>query len=100
MTKKGLTSYLFRLSIFRMVIIMAYDAHVRASEHIGSNVFITFTLVGFVELPADFLTMVLVEKVGRRHTTSITLIVSGMACFVIAAFPESESSKGCVENCE
>ncbi|KAK3886203.1 hypothetical protein Pcinc_009622 [Petrolisthes cinctipes] len=77
------------LCVMWLVIILAYDGHVRNSEHIGSNVFVSFTLVGFVELPADFLTMVLVEKVGRRHTTSITLVLSGVACLVIAAIPET-----------
>lgn len=69
---------------------LVYDGHVRLSEHIGNNVFVTFTLVGFVELPADFLTIVLMEKIGRRHTTSISLALSGVVCLVIAALPESE----------
>ncbi|KAK3879574.1 hypothetical protein Pcinc_015861 [Petrolisthes cinctipes] len=77
------------LCVMWLVMILAYDGHVRNSEHIGSNVFVSFTLAGFVELPANFLTIVLVEKVGRRHTTSITLVLSGVACLVIAAIPET-----------
>ncbi|KAK3891632.1 hypothetical protein Pcinc_004479 [Petrolisthes cinctipes] len=77
------------LCVMWLVMILAYDGHVRNSEHIGSNVFVSFTLVGIVELPANFLIIVLVEKVGRRHTTSITRVLSGVACLVIAAIPET-----------
>lgn len=73
-----------------MVISVAYDGHMRNTEHIGSNVFITFTIAAFVELPADFLTMVAVEKVGRRHTTVSTLVLSGLASFVIALLPKGK----------
>lgn len=76
-----------------MVITVAYDGHMRNTEHIGSNMFITFTIAGFVELPADFLTMLAVERVGRRHTTVWTLIVSGLACFAIAAIPEGKAGE-------
>ncbi|XP_069957558.1 solute carrier family 22 member 13 [Cherax quadricarinatus] len=75
------------LCIMWMVITVAYDGHMRNTEHIGSNVFTTFCIAGFVELPADFLTMVAVEKVGRRHTTVFTLVVSGLVSFVVAALP-------------
>ncbi|XP_042235055.1 organic cation transporter protein-like [Homarus americanus] len=76
------------LCIMWMVIITAYDAHMRNTKNIGGNVFVTFTIAGFVELPADFLTMVFVEKLGRRHTTVFTLIFGGLACFIIAGIPE------------
>ncbi|XP_069188486.1 organic cation transporter protein isoform X1 [Procambarus clarkii] len=79
------------LCVMWMVITVAYDGHMRNTEHIGSNMFITFTIAGFVELPADFLTMLAVERVGRRHTTVWTLIVSGLACFAIAAIPEDDT---------
>ncbi|XP_069977243.1 organic cation transporter protein isoform X4 [Penaeus vannamei] len=75
------------LCLMWMVIILAYDAHMRNTEHIGPNVFATFTLAGFVELPADFLTMVAVEKLGRRHTTAWTLVLGGALCLGVAAVP-------------
>ncbi|XP_047471525.1 organic cation transporter protein-like [Penaeus chinensis] len=75
------------LCLMWMVIILAYDAHMRNTEHIGTNVFVTFTVAGFVELPADFLTMVAVEKLGRRHTTVWTLVLGGLLCLGIAAVP-------------
>ncbi|XP_042868886.1 organic cation transporter protein-like [Penaeus japonicus] len=80
------------LCLMWMVIILAYDAHMRNTEHIGANVFTTFTLAGAVELPADFLTMVAVEKLGRRHTTVWTLVAGGVMCLAIAAVPPDNTS--------
>lgn len=76
------------LCLMWMMISVAYDGHMRNTEHIGNNVFITFTIAGFVEFPADFLTMIAIEKVGRRHTTVFTLVLSGVACLVISALSE------------
>nr|XP_045605465.1 organic cation transporter protein-like [Procambarus clarkii] len=79
------------LSVMWMVIIVAYDGHMRNTEHIGNNVFVTFTIAGFVELPADFIAMLAMEKLGRRHTVVFTLVFSGLACFAAAALPEEDT---------
>ncbi|KAK3891624.1 hypothetical protein Pcinc_004472 [Petrolisthes cinctipes] len=71
-----------------IIVTLSFDGNIRIIEHISSNVFVFFTLVGICELPSGLFTMVLVEKVGRRHTASITLAISGVACLVIAAIPE------------
>lgn len=80
------------LSIMWMTIILAYDGHMRNTENIGLNVFISFTVLGAVELPADFLTIIGIEWIGRRHTTVWTLVLSGVACLLIAAMPEAETT--------
>ncbi|CAL4098669.1 unnamed protein product, partial [Meganyctiphanes norvegica] len=72
------------LCIMWMVIVIAYDGHMRNTEHLGDNVFITFTLAGLVEAPADFLLILLVEWLGRRHSTVLTLIGSGIISFIIS----------------
>ncbi|KAG0708046.1 Solute carrier family 22 member 16 [Chionoecetes opilio] len=74
-----------------MVIILAYDAHIRNTENIGPSQFITFTIVGAVKFPADLLTMITLEKLGRRHTTVWSLILSGTVCLVIAMVPPAYS---------
>ncbi|XP_063884704.1 LOW QUALITY PROTEIN: organic cation transporter protein-like [Scylla paramamosain] len=79
------------LCIMWMVIILAYDGHIRNTENIGPNMFVTFTIVGAVEFPADLLTMVTMEKLGRRHTTVWSLILSGVICLVIALVPPAYS---------
>lgn len=71
-----------------MVIILAYDGHIRNAEHVGPNFFVTFTIVGAVEFPADLLTMVTLEKLGRRHTTVWSLVLSGCVCLLIAVVPQ------------
>ncbi|KAG0728929.1 Organic cation transporter protein [Chionoecetes opilio] len=75
------------LCIMWMVVILAYDAHIRNTENIGPNQFITFTIVGAVEFPADLLTMITLEKLGRRHSIVWSLILSGVVCLVIAMVP-------------
>ena len=62
----------------------------RNTENIGSNFFVTFTLAGAVELPADFITMFFMEVVGRRHSVVWTLIASGLASFCILFVSEGE----------
>ena len=74
-----------------MVIILAYDGHIRNTENVGPNMFITFTIVGAVEFPADLLTMVTMEKLGRRHTVVWSLILSGVVCLIIALVPPGKS---------
>ncbi|MPC07993.1 Solute carrier family 22 member 3 [Portunus trituberculatus] len=74
-----------------MVIILAYDGHIRNTENVGPNMFVTFTIVGFVEFPADLLTMITMEKLGRRHTTVWSLILSGVVCLIIAFVPPAYS---------
>lgn len=75
------------LCVIWLTITLAYDGHMRNSENIGFNVFISFTVLAFVELPADFLTIISTETLGRKHTSVFTLILSGVACLVIAAIP-------------
>ncbi|XP_063593179.1 solute carrier family 22 member 3-like [Penaeus indicus] len=71
---------------------IAYDAHMRNTANIGPNVFFTFTLAGFVELPADLLTMLFMEKLGRRHTLVWTVVVGGLSCLAVAATPVGEDA--------
>ncbi|XP_068246337.1 organic cation/carnitine transporter 2-like isoform X2 [Palaemon carinicauda] len=80
------------LSIMWMTIILAYDGHMRNTENIGLNVFVSFTVLGAVELPADFLTIIAIEWVGRRHTTVWTLILSGVCCLIISTIPEAKTT--------
>ncbi|XP_069975149.1 solute carrier family 22 member 21-like isoform X1 [Penaeus vannamei] len=75
------------LCLMSITLSIAYDAHMRNTAHIGPSVFFTFTLAGFVELPADLLTMLLMEKLGRRHTLVGTVVVGGLSCLAVAAVP-------------
>ncbi|XP_076052985.1 organic cation transporter protein-like isoform X2 [Oratosquilla oratoria] len=74
-------------------IIIAYDSHMRNTENLGTadiNVFYTFTIAGAIELPADLITIIFVEKIGRRHTTVWTLVLAGVASIAVAAFNKND----------
>nr|XP_027224412.1 solute carrier family 22 member 8-like [Penaeus vannamei] len=59
----------------------------RNTEHIGPNVFAHLHPRRLRGAPADFLTMVAVEKLGRRHTTGVDAVLGGALCLGVAAVP-------------
>ncbi|CAL4059779.1 unnamed protein product [Meganyctiphanes norvegica] len=69
-----------------LVIQLTYDGHMRNTENIGTNVFITFTMSGLIELPADLVTIFSMDWLGRRHTTVWSLVLSGVASLIISLF--------------
>lgn len=77
-------------TIYRAVTDVAYDSHVRNTENFGHNVFVNFSIGGLLELPAIFLTMLLSERVGRRHTTVGCLILGGIISLRIAFVSEGK----------
>ncbi|XP_063600926.1 organic cation transporter protein-like [Penaeus indicus] len=79
------------LIIMWCTLFVAYDGHTRNTENIGHNVFVSFTIAGLVELPADFATMLATEWLGRRHTTVGSLVLSGLAGLCIAFIPEDDT---------
>ncbi|CAL4127331.1 unnamed protein product, partial [Meganyctiphanes norvegica] len=81
------------LTIMWLVIQVAYDGHMRNTENIGTNVFITYTISGLIELPADLAVILAMDWLGRRHTTVWSLVLSGVASLVIALFrPDQDSA--------
>nr|XP_045624751.1 organic cation transporter protein-like [Procambarus clarkii] len=80
------------LCICWMVCALAYDGHMRNTQNIGNNTFVSFSLGGLVEVPADLLTIMLLEKIGRRYSTVLSLILGGLASCVIATIPEANTA--------
>ncbi|XP_012217407.2 organic cation transporter protein [Linepithema humile] len=66
------------LIIIWMAISLVFDGHVRNVNNLGLDVFMTFTIAAFTELPADtFLTLVL-DRWGRRWLACGTMVISGI----------------------
>ncbi|XP_020280185.1 organic cation transporter protein [Pseudomyrmex gracilis] len=66
------------LIIIWMAISLVFDGHVRNVNNLGLDVFMTFTVAAFTELPADtFLTLVL-DRWGRRWLACGTMVISGI----------------------
>ncbi|XP_072757432.1 organic cation transporter protein-like [Anoplolepis gracilipes] len=66
------------LILIWMAISLVFDGHVRNVNNLGLDVFMTFTIAAFTELPADtFLTLVL-DRWGRRWLACGTMVISGI----------------------
>ncbi len=61
-----------------MAIAIVYDGHVRSLESLAYNVFITNSLAGFLEFPADLIPVFTMDRLGRRWTMHISLIVAAL----------------------
>ncbi|KAL7871544.1 hypothetical protein SRHO_G00065270 [Serrasalmus rhombeus] len=55
---------------------------------LGGNVYIDFLISGIVELPAAFLILFTIERIGRHLPFATANIVSGAACLITAFIPE------------
>ncbi|KAM5228756.1 solute carrier family 22 member 3 [Ctenodactylus gundi] len=54
----------------------------------GGNLYIDFFISGVVELPAAFLILLTIERIGRRLPFAASNVVAGVACLVTAFLPE------------
>ena len=70
------------------MVTVTYDGHLRNAEHIGSNVFWNFTYLSMVEVPADLILIFILEFLGRRHSTVLSLVLSGFMSLAIIFVPE------------
>ncbi|XP_064077366.1 organic cation transporter protein-like [Macrobrachium nipponense] len=67
------------LCLMWVVMTLAYDGHLRNAQNVGSNAFVSFTILSFVELPADIVVLFLTDWLGRRYATVFSLIFCGIA---------------------
>lgn len=60
-------------------ITMAYNV-----ENLGGNLFLAFILTSAVEAPANFLNLLILDRIGRIWPLCIAMIVSGICCLLTA----------------
>lgn len=59
---------------------------------LGGNKYVNFIMVSVGEIPAVALTYVLLQRVGRKWTLSMSMIVAGLVCILSEITPNTDSS--------
>ncbi|NXA23981.1 S22A3 protein, partial [Ibidorhyncha struthersii] len=67
---------------------LIYQGLVMRLGIVGGNLYLHFFISGAVELPAAFLILVTIDRIGRRLPFGISNIVAGIACLITAFLPE------------
>ncbi|XP_066947436.1 organic cation transporter protein-like [Macrobrachium rosenbergii] len=80
------------LTLMWIVVTLAYDGHLRNAQNIGSNAFVSFTILSFVEFPADIVVVFLIDWMGRRNTTVLALVFCGIAGLSIMLVHEENTN--------
>lgn len=73
---------LFVVTLNWSAIAVAYFGLTLNVTNLGKNDFLNFFLLSSVELPAFPLALLLMEKVGRRWSNTIFVLLTGIACLV------------------
>ncbi|XP_038050675.1 solute carrier family 22 member 15-like [Patiria miniata] len=101
---KGKTSAgtldLFRTPVLRrrMIILMitwfscclAYYGLTFGASSLGGSMYVNFALSGFVEIPANLISVYALNWIGRRSTTAGSLFVAGFACLAVMSLHKSD----------
>lgn len=77
--------------LFRFTSALIYQGLVMRLGIVGGNLYLDFFISGAVELPAAFLILVTIDRIGRRLPFAISNIVAGIACLITAFLPEGNS---------
>ncbi|XP_017017886.1 organic cation transporter protein [Drosophila kikkawai] len=75
------------LIIIWMAISLVFDGHVRNVGTLGLDIFFTFTLACFTELPADTLLTVILDRFGRRWLACSSMVLSGVFSLLATVAP-------------
>ena len=74
---------------FRLVTVMVYYGIIYNVENLGGNMYLNFSLLGTVGVPAYILNVFLVDRIGRRYLLISSLWVTGVACLISGFIPKS-----------
>ncbi|XP_016984828.1 organic cation transporter protein [Drosophila rhopaloa] len=75
------------LIVIWMAISLVFDGHVRNVGSLGLDIFFTFTLACFTELPADTLLTVILDRFGRRWLACSSMVLSGVFSLLATVVP-------------
>lgn len=69
-----------------------YYGLIMSSPALGGNRFLNFCIMGFVEIPAVFLSLYTSEKFGRRMSTIVCHIAAGIPLAIVMFIPQTVGS--------
>ncbi|XP_022218690.2 organic cation transporter protein [Drosophila obscura] len=75
------------LIVIWMAISLVFDGHVRNVGSLGLDIFFTFTVASFTELPADTLLTVTLDRFGRRWLACGSMVASGVFSLLATVVP-------------
>uniref|UniRef100_A0A8C2E7D7 Solute carrier family 22 member 3 n=1 Tax=Cyprinus carpio TaxID=7962 RepID=A0A8C2E7D7_CYPCA len=95
-----LRKFTFILSFNWFTSAVVYQGLIMRLGILGGNVYVDFLISGIVELPAAFLILITIERIGRRLPFAAANFVAGAACLITAFIPNSmfwlKSAVACV----
>lgn len=85
MLKKRILAFrLFILSLIWLFTLFAYYGVILGSTTIHENKYFSFIIIGLAEIPGALITIFILDRLGRRTTIGVTLIIYGLTILVSA----------------
>ncbi|GAB6029801.1 hypothetical protein CHUAL_005514 [Chamberlinius hualienensis] len=69
------------------LISLCADGHARNTHNLGYSVYYTFSASSATQLPAGIVVLLFLDRIGRRWSAFLSLVVGGAICLSIAAVP-------------
>ena len=77
---EGINPHLVNISIlFRIVVCMAYYGLALNSGDLGGDLFMNFFLQSFMDIPANVIIILLLDRIGRKPLQVGSMIIGGAA---------------------
>ncbi|XP_046647945.1 organic cation transporter protein-like [Daphnia pulicaria] len=70
--------------------VMGYYGITFAANNLSSSFYINYELIMLVEIPAYIFGIYITDKVGRRLTLSVGLLISGVGCLITGLLPADQ----------
>ena len=84
--------YVLIMSLNWFATALIYDGLQYLNSSVGSNIFVNWTLMNIVELPAQIVCHICLSRIGRRLTTSIFLVLCGATLILTSIISTSKHS--------
>ncbi|XP_065676352.1 solute carrier family 22 member 15-like isoform X2 [Hydra vulgaris] len=60
-----------------------------ASSNLGGDRYVNFTMTSLIEFPGSLIAIYFSNKIGRRLTVILSMVVSGLSCIGVSLIPQS-----------